>query len=76
MCRADTERGCGPHGERDDRGDAVSTEYDRIPLAVVGLRISRMHVLTFKELRARYRVVAVCDLDADRAAEVAGWSRA
>jgi predicted dehydrogenase len=46
---------------------------DRIRVAVVGLGIGRMHVLAFAELRAHYRVVAVCDVDADRAAEVAGW---
>lgn len=45
----------------------------KIRVAVVGLGIGRMHVLAFHELRSRYRVVAVCDVDADRAAEVAGW---
>ncbi len=48
---------------------------DKIRVAVVGLGIGRMHVLAFKELRARYQVVAVCDVDAERAAEVAGWLR-
>ncbi|HEX2576200.1 MAG TPA: Gfo/Idh/MocA family oxidoreductase, partial [Aquihabitans sp.] len=48
---------------------------ERIRVAVVGLGIGRMHVLAFAELRARYRVVAVCDVDAERAAEVAGWLR-
>lgn len=46
---------------------------DRIRVAVVGLGIGRMHVLAFHELRHRYRVVAVCDVDAERSAEVAGW---
>ena len=46
---------------------------DRIRVAVVGLGIGRLHVLAFKELRARFRVVAVCDVDAGRAVEVAGW---
>jgi predicted dehydrogenase len=50
-----------------------SADGDWIRVAVVGLGIGRVHVLAFKELRARYRVVAVCDLDAERAAEVAGW---
>jgi len=45
----------------------------RIRVAIVGLGIGRMHVLAFAELRAMYQVVAVCDTDADRAAEVAGW---
>ena len=45
----------------------------RIRVAIVGLGIGRMHVLAFAELRDRYRVVAVCDTDAERAAEVAGW---
>lgn len=48
---------------------------DRIRVAVVGLGVGRLHVLAFKELRARYRVVAVCDVDGERAAEVAGWLR-
>ena len=46
---------------------------DRIRVAVVGLGIGRMHVLAFAELSDVYRVVAVCDVDADRAVEVAGW---
>ncbi len=48
---------------------------ERIRVAVVGLGIGRMHVLAFKELRSRYQVMAVCDVDAERAAEVAGWLR-
>ena len=48
---------------------------DKIRVAVVGLGIGRMHVLAFKGLRAHYQVVAVCDVNADRAAEVAGWLR-
>lgn len=54
--------------------DPTETD-DRIRVAVVGLGIGRMHVLAFKELRARYQVVAVCDVDGERAAEVAGWLR-
>ncbi len=50
-------------------------EADPIRVAVVGLGIGRMHVLAYKQLRARYRVVAVCDVDGERAAEVAGWLR-
>lgn len=46
-----------------------------IRVAVVGLGIGRMHVLSYKELRRSYRVVAVCDVDAERASEVAGWLR-
>lgn len=48
---------------------------DRIGVAVVGLGVGRLHVLALKELRARYRVVAVCDVDLERAGEVAGWLR-
>lgn len=48
---------------------------DPIRIAVVGLGIGRMHVLALKALRSRYRVVAVCDIDAGRAQEVAGWLR-
>ncbi|CAN5734742.1 Gfo/Idh/MocA family oxidoreductase [soil metagenome] len=61
----------GHTGPVSDQG----TVDERIRVAVVGLGIGRMHVLAFKELRARYRVVAVCDVDAERAAEVAGWLR-
>ena len=53
-----------------------ATEVDgdgRIRVGIVGLGIGRMHLLAFHELRARYRVVAVCDVDAERATEVAGW---
>lgn len=55
----------------------VTTEGsgERTRVAVVGLGIGRMHVLAFHELRSRYRVVAVCDVDGERAAEVAGWLR-
>lgn len=44
-------------------------------MAVVGLGIGRMHVLAYKQLRSQFRVVAVCDIDGQRAAEVAGWLR-
>ncbi len=47
----------------------------KIRVAVVGLGIGRMHVLAFKELRSRFQVVAVCDVDQERAEEVAGWLR-
>lgn len=46
---------------------------EKVRVGIVGLGIGRMHVLAFHELRSRYRVVAVCDLDAERATEVAGW---
>jgi predicted dehydrogenase len=46
-----------------------------IRVAVVGLGTGRMHVLAYKQLRAHYRVVAVCDVDSERAEEVAGWLR-
>jgi len=48
---------------------------DPIRVAVVGLGIGRMHVLAYKQLRPNFQVVAVCDVDGDRAAEVAGWLR-
>lgn len=54
---------------------APPVEDGRIRVAVVGLGIGRMHVLAFAEVRDRYRVVAVCDVDAERATEVAGWLR-
>jgi predicted dehydrogenase len=50
-------------------------EETPIRVAVVGLGIGRAHVLAFKDVRHRYRVTTVCDLDADRATEVAGWLR-
>jgi predicted dehydrogenase len=45
----------------------------RIRVAIVGLGIGRMHLLAFHELRKRFRVVAVCDVDKERAVDVAGW---
>lgn len=44
-------------------------------VAVVGLGIGRMHVLALTELSHAFRVVAVCDVDAERSQEVAGWLR-
>lgn len=44
-------------------------------MAVVGLGIGRLHVLACAELKDRYRVVAVCDIDEERSREVAGWLR-
>ncbi|MEJ7584356.1 MAG: Gfo/Idh/MocA family oxidoreductase [Acidimicrobiales bacterium] len=46
-----------------------------VRVAVVGLGIGRMHVLAYKQLRSRFQVVAVCDVDGARATEVAGWLR-
>lgn len=48
---------------------------DRIRIAIVGLGIGRMHMIACAELAERYRVVAVCDVDPERATEVAGWLR-
>lgn len=48
---------------------------DKIRVAVVGLGVGRLHVVAFKELRHRYQVVAVCDVDGERALEVSGWLR-
>ncbi|QYG92035.1 Gfo/Idh/MocA family oxidoreductase [Iamia sp. SCSIO 61187] len=45
----------------------------RIGVAVVGLGIGRLHLISLAELADRFRVVAVCDLDEERAVEVAGW---
>jgi predicted dehydrogenase len=55
--------------------EQVDEADDRIRVGVVGLGIGRLHVLALKELRHRYRIVVVCDLDAERAVEVAGWLR-
>ncbi len=46
-----------------------------IRIAIVGLGIGRLHVIACAELRHRYRVVAVCDVDGERSREVAGWLR-
>ncbi len=54
---------------------AAEPEAALIRTAVVGLGIGRLHVLAFKELRHRFRVAMVCDLDQARADEVAGWLR-
>lgn len=45
----------------------------RIGIAIVGLGIGRMHMIACAELADRYRVVVVCDTDAERSREVAGW---
>jgi len=50
-------------------------ETPPIRVAVVGLGIGRVHVLAFKDVRRHYRVTTVCDVDGERAAEVAGWLR-
>lgn len=47
----------------------------RIGVAIVGLGIGRLHMISLAELKDRYRVVAVADLDEARATEVAGWLR-
>ncbi|HMJ76028.1 MAG TPA: Gfo/Idh/MocA family oxidoreductase [Iamia sp.] len=47
----------------------------RIGVAIVGLGIGRLHLISIAELKDRYRIVAVCDLDEERAVEVAGWLR-
>ncbi len=52
-----------------------SSSDGRIGVAVVGLGIGRLHYISLAELKDRYRVVAVCDLDEERAVEVAGWLR-
>jgi predicted dehydrogenase len=53
-----------------------STSPDgRIGIAIVGLGIGRLHYISLAELKDRYRIVAVCDLDVERATEVAGWLR-
>ncbi len=55
---------------------AADTGHDeRIGVAIVGLGIGRLHLISFAELASRYRVVAVADLDEARAVEVAGWLR-
>ncbi len=55
--------------------DLASIDLAPIRVAVVGLGIGRLHVLAFKELRSRFRVAMVCDVDRARADEVAGWLR-
>lgn len=42
----------------------------RLRVAVVGLGIGQMHVHSFKQLRDRYQIAAVCDADESRAATV------
>ncbi len=40
-------------------------------VAVVGLNVGKAHLWAYQQLPAKHRVVAVCDLDADRAARAA-----
>lgn len=60
-----------PDVESGDRADGA----ERIGVAVVGLGIGRLHLISLAELADRFRVVAVCDIDEERAVEVAGWLR-
>jgi predicted dehydrogenase len=53
----------------------MAEEAEPIRVAVVGLGIGRLHVVAFKDVRQHYRVATVCDLDGERASEVAGWLR-
>ena len=50
---------------------AGGTGAEPLGVAVVGLNIGKAHLWAYQQLAARYRVVAVCDLDADRAARAA-----
>lgn len=44
---------------------------DPVRVAVVGLGIGGMHVWSFRRMKDRFTVAAVCDLDADKAAATA-----
>ncbi len=44
---------------------------DRLRVAVVGLGIGQLHVASFKAVRDRFEIVAVCDADEQRATSVA-----
>lgn len=44
---------------------------DRIRVAVVGMGIGQLHVASFKAVRDRFEIAAVCDSDAARATSVA-----
>ena len=48
---------------------------ERIRVAVVGLGIGMQHVAAWKELSERFELVAVCDLDADKARRAAKKQR-
>ena len=47
------------------------TESNRLRVAVVGAGIGRSHVAGYKAVSERFDVVAVCDIDAERARPVA-----
>lgn len=46
------------------------SEPERLRVAVVGLGIGQMHVHSFKAVRDRFEIAAVCDADESRAAAV------
>ncbi len=47
---------------------------ERIRVGIVGLGIGRAHLLACLDQRRHYRLVTVCDTDADLAADVATWA--
>lgn len=49
----------------------MSPENDRLRVAVVGVGIGRSHLRGYSQVPDRFEVVAVCDVDADRARPVA-----
>lgn len=54
---------------------SATAQAEPIRLAIVGLGIGRAHLLACLDQRAAYRLVAVADLDAALATEVAGWAK-
>ena len=49
----------------------VGTPVEPLGVAVVGLNVGKAHLWAYQQLPSRYRVVAVCDLDAGRAERAA-----
>ena len=49
----------------------MTDDDDRVRVAVVGLGIGLAHVVAFKEVRDRFRIVAVCDQDQGLATQTA-----
>jgi predicted dehydrogenase len=49
----------------------VTSASERLRVAVVGVGIGRAHVLGYKAVPERFEIVALCDIDAERARRVA-----
>src|SRR5207237_1170756 len=64
-CAAPGSAGTGP------RGGCMTPPSERLRVAVVGVGIGRSHVRGYEAVPERFQIVALCDIDAERARPVA-----